>query len=267
MQRKLPTTRKGLEAIARRYGCASLPSINADAKTAKGVKRGHLTGILYMLPSDRLCPMSTIAGCREPCLVHAGRAATFQSINMVRKARTDFYQADRAAFMALLRLEIAAMVRRAQREGMTPAVRLNGTSDVNWANVTDPADDLSMLEAFRSVQFYDYTKSPSILRAAAGEPNWHVTASYSEASAQYRDLITAAAGKYQANIAVVFRSKALPARYLGRPVISGDDTDLRFLDPQGVVVGLYAKGGAKHDTSGFVVDAPAAATAALIATA
>jgi hypothetical protein len=35
--------------------------------------------------------------------------------------------------------------------------------------------------------------------------------------------------------------------------INGDENDLRFLDPKGVVVGLTAKGKAKSDTSGFVV--------------
>ncbi len=33
----------------------------------------------------------------------------------------------------------------------------------------------------------------------------------------------------------------------------GDKTDLRFTDPKGVIVGLYAKGKAKQDASGFVV--------------
>jgi hypothetical protein len=35
--------------------------------------------------------------------------------------------------------------------------------------------------------------------------------------------------------------------------VDGDDSDLRFLDPPGVVVALYAKGRARLDTSGFVV--------------
>jgi hypothetical protein len=42
--------------------------------------------------------------------------------------------------------------------------------------------------------------------------------------------------------------------YFGRRVISGDHDDLRFLDPAGVVVSLKAKGRAKTDASGFVVD-------------
>ena len=35
-------------------------------------------------------------------------------------------------------------------------------------------------------------------------------------------------------------------------VLEFDESDLRFLDPKGVIVGLYAKGRAKKDESGFV---------------
>jgi len=38
-------------------------------------------------------------------------------------------------------------------------------------------------------------------------------------------------------------------------VVDGTETDLRFLDPQGVIVGLVANGEGKKDTSGFVVRA------------
>jgi hypothetical protein len=54
-------------------------------------------------------------------------------------------------------------------------------------------------------------------------------------------------------VAVVFDK--LPETYLGKPVIDGDVSDLRFLDPKGVIVGLKAKGKAKKDSSGFVVKA------------
>jgi len=246
-------TKKELVNIARQYGCASLLGVDTNAKTVKGQKQRYLTGILYMMPDDKLCPMSIKAGCREACLVSAGRAAFTPGIGQVRAARTRFFHQDREHFMALLLTEIRALVRKAQRKGMTPAVRLNGTSDVNWANVT--YQGLSVFEHFPEVQFYDYTKSPSIVRAAAGESNWTVTASYSEASVQYAMLIKAAADKYGANLAVVFRDGNLPETFMGRPVINGDETDLRFLDKQGVIVGLKAKGQAKKDKTGFVVDA------------
>jgi hypothetical protein len=55
-----------------------------------------------------------------------------------------------------------------------------------------------------------------------------------------------------ANVAVVFRTSKYPEKFLGVPVVDGDENDLRFLDPKNVVVGLYAKGKARKDTSGFV---------------
>jgi hypothetical protein len=44
----------------------------------------------------------------------------------------------------------------------------------------------------------------------------------------------------------------MPETYQGLPVYNGDESDLRFTDPKGVVVGLYAKGKAKKDSTGFV---------------
>ena len=38
----------------------------------------------------------------------------------------------------------------------------------------------------------------------------------------------------------------------GFEVVNGDETDLRFLDKKGVVVGLIEKGRAKKDETGFV---------------
>ena len=85
--------------------------------------------------------------------------------------------------------------------------------------------------------------------------NYHLTLSYSEASPEYRLRLIAAMGQApMVNVAVVFRSAdVIPETFLGRRVVNGDKDDLRFLDPQGVVVALYAKGAAKKDTSGFVV--------------
>ena len=43
-------------------------------------------------------------------------------------------------------------------------------------------------------------------------------------------------------------------RHGGFEVVNGDETDLRFLDKKGVVVGLIEKGMAKKDETGFVVE-------------
>lgn len=246
-------TKKALVERAKEFGCASLISTNSDAKTVKGQKLGFLTGVMYMMPDDTLCPVAKIAGCRNACLVSAGRAAFTPGIGMSRAARTQFFHADRESFMALLLKEIQGVVNKARKTGQIPAIRLNGTSDINWSNVVH--DGKTVFEHFPDVQFYDYTKSPSILRAAAGEDNWSVVGSYSEASDQYKELIKAASKKYNANLSVVFRTKKMPETFMGRKVINGDETDLRFLDEEGVIVGLSAKGQAKHDATGFVVDA------------
>ena len=58
------------------------------------------------------------------------------------------------------------------------------------------------------------------------------------------------------NVAVVFDT--LPEMYLGAKVIDGTETDLRFLDEKGVIVGLLAKGKAKKDNSGFTIISKAA---------
>lgn len=216
-------------------------------------KLGYMTGILYMMPNDSLCPMAASAGCREACLVSAGRAAFTQSIGAARKGRTDFFEQDRVNFMALLVLEIQGVVRKAEKNGMQPAIRLNGTSDIDWTNV--PVDGAAnIFELFPNVQFYDYTKRPNIVRKAAAIANWHVTASFSASSVKYASQIMHAVNMHDANLAVVF-TNGLPETFMGRPVVDGDNSDLRFLDPAKVVVGLKAKGQAKKDKSGFVVDA------------
>ena len=48
--------------------------------------------------------------------------------------------------------------------------------------------------------------------------------------------------------------KELPNEFLNLKVIDGDKDDLRFLDPASVIVGLKAKGKARKDNSGFVIN-------------
>lgn len=242
---------KVLQAIARSYGVkGTLLSVGSDAKTTKGEKVGIKTAILYLMPDDRLCPMARLAGCRESCLVSAGRAERIKTINMARKARTDLFHANRELFVEILRREVLSRQKSAHKLGMDFAVRLNGTSDIDWSTVRGE-DGLNVFEAFPGVQFYDYTKRPSVLRKASSIRNWDVTASYSGVVEQYATLITRAATEYGANMAVVFRGK-LPGEFRGIPVINGDETDLRFKDERGVIVGLKAKGQAKKDKTGFV---------------
>jgi hypothetical protein len=52
-------------------------------------------------------------------------------------------------------------------------------------------------------------------------------------------------------IATVF--KIIPAEFMGREVINGENTDARFIEDKNLVIGLKAKGKARQDKTGFVV--------------
>ena len=56
------------------------------------------------------------------------------------------------------------------------------------------------------------------------------------------------------NISAVFRTKKLPKKFKGFKVIDADKSDVRFKDPKNIIAGLYAKGKAINDQSGFVLD-------------
>ena len=123
---------------------------------------------------------------------------------------------------------------------------MNGTSDIHWERHIDMAGE------YPEIQFYDYTKDIKRVRTAL-PINYHLTLSYSEKSQRYSDMVLDEMDGTN-NMAVVFRHKDnIPATFKGFTVVDGDKDDLRFLDPKGVVVALYAKGKAKQDTSGFVV--------------
>jgi len=223
-----------------------LLSVGTDAKTVKGEKKGYLTGILYLAPANtsgiNVCAAAT-SGCKLGCLNLAGRAQIFPAIIQGRIRKTRQLFADREAFKSQLRKDIAALVRKADREGLIPCVRLNGTSDLPWLA-------LSLAREFPAIQFYDYTKLP--MAHTRTLPNYHLTFSHSESN----DAECLNALRNGLNVAVVFavkRGHVLPDYWQGFKVIDGDVSDLRFLDTPGTVVGLRAKGPAKRDYSGFVV--------------
>jgi hypothetical protein len=224
-----------------------------NAKTSKGENLGFLTGILYLAPANEsgknTCPFAS-TGCAAACLFTAGRGA-FDSVREARLAKTYYLWQGVSHFIDNLELNVHALERKAKREGLTPCVRPNGTSDLPWETMKGNKKK-SIIALFPHVQFYDYTKNPSRMKKyLRGEmpANYHLTFSRSECNHDTCLEILAMGG----NVAVVFEK--MPQEWCGREVISGDDHDLRFLDKAGVVVGLKAKGKAKKDISGFVIPA------------
>lgn len=214
----------------------------ANPKIQKGTKLGYLSFILHLAPSTlsgkNTCPKAT-PGCIAACLNTAGRGGMFkkgENTNMIQKARirkTVMYFEQRELFLATLEADIRKAIKFAAKQGLTPVFRLNGTSDLS-------VEKWGIIEKFPTVQFYDYTKV--LGRKVAHLPNYHLT--FSKADGNDSDVAEA-----------LLQGMSVVAVYDSIPegVPSADETDLRFLDPKGIMLGLKAKGRAKKDYSGFVI--------------
>jgi len=237
-----------------------LLSIDTNAKTSKNTQFGYLTGILYLAPYKlsgvNLCPMAEKAGCIEGCLNTAGRGV-FNNVQEARLKRTKLFLNDRPAFLQFLINDIKALVKKADKLGIKAAVRLNGTSDIQWEKIKfarcfdmySTPKTVTIFDLFPNVQFYDYTKIPNRSNLPS---NYDLTFSYSGAVGF--DKYNQRAINNGVRIAAVFdKAENIPLTFHKRKVFDGDKHDLTFLNPKNAVLGLYAKGKARKDTSGFVI--------------
>ena len=219
-----------------------------NPKTAKN--KAHSV-ILHFAPASlsgwNVCNFSS-AGCRFSCLNLAGRggigAPEINSIQLARIARTTSFFKERDKFYYDLYKDLELLEKQADKLGLPAAARLNGTSDVPWERVKP-----ELFFEFSQIQFYDYTKYSNRLDLP---DNYHLTFSLSETN-KAQALAVLDRGQ---NIAAVFNVKKdapLPAECWGYPVHDADLDDERLLDPFGIA-GLRAKGPAKKDYSGFVLN-------------
>jgi len=227
----------------------------SNPKIQKGTKRGYFTTIQHFAPSKlsgvNVC-LDATPECIRFCLNKAGRGGIFKAgektniIQEARKTRTRMFNNDFQSYKPKLIKEITAHVKRATKLGLKPCVRLNGTSDLSWEDGFAP-----LFWRFEDVQFYDYTKSfDRMMRFLKGPwptKNYHLTFSRSELNDDQCNKVLDAGG----SVAVVFDD--VPDTFRGRAVYSGDDDDLRFLDPKGIWVGLKAKGKLARQESSFKV--------------
>lgn len=224
----------------------------SNTKIKKGEKMGFMSFGIHLAPASlsgfNVCKDAS-KGCAAACLNTAGHGI-FSTVQAARIAKTKLFFSNKSAFLSQLKKEIIAAIKKAEKNQMQPCFRLNLTSDLPWEKIK--LDGQTIFEMFPSVQFYDYSKTPERMTAfLAGElpANYHLTFSRSESNGKIAEAMLASGG----NVAMVFR-KYLPKKFLGRSVVNGDETDLRFLDPKGVIVGLVEKGMAKKDATGFVLE-------------
>ena len=226
-----------------------------NAKIVKGEELGYVTKGIHFAPAslsgNEVCQWRS-KGCTASCLNTAGRGR-MNSIQASRIAKTKLFFDKQMDFLLKLSKEISSSIKTATKKSMQSVFRLNLTSDIAWESVFFNEDQpQTIFDKFPSTQFYDYTKSFKRMAQYLGKNkefpnNYHLTFSRSETNDKLCEMVLEMGG----NVAVVFRNQ-LPQTWKGYEVINGDENDLRFLDKQGVVVGLIEKGMAKKDETGFV---------------
>lgn len=226
-------------------GLSYLGNINSSSKMIKNQKvSGNYTYAIYLAPSTEsgydVCSHST-PECRLGCLATSGRAKVeiLSDISRIKNARitkTRLFIEEQEFFMNWIVAEMKHYQKLAESDGFDFSVRLNATSDIDWAKVK--LNGQNLFEMFPTVQFYDYTKN--FMKFENIAPNYQLTFSYSG-----RNEFTALKLLNEKhNVAVVFdinKKSPLPTTFMGFPVVDGDLTDFRPNDGIGVIVGLRWK--------------------------
>lgn len=205
--------------------------LSTSAKLAKSQNDQWLNFVMYLDPNyDKSICLGASKGCKASCLINSGMMRMQVQTN-ARYERTKLYKTDQAAFMSKLYKEIDQAVNKANKQNKRLAIRLNGTSDLDWSEV---------YKAYPSVQFYEYTKRADLARKLNSIANLDITMSRNERTKPERIKMLTDQG---VNVAVVFDDKKpMPKTFEGIQVINGDKHDRRFEDKRGVVVGLTLKG-------------------------
>ncbi|MGI9360782.1 MAG: GP88 family protein [Parasphingorhabdus sp.] len=214
-----------LGALRKSAGIRTLLSpLNSNPKVAKNEKLNVSTAVLHLAPGDmsghEVCPKRS-PGCSAACLHFAGNPVYQDAKTKARIKKTQLFFSNRNLFMNILALEMVSHILNVRKKGMTPAFRLNATSDIVWEKKTFilfpetaaiinkklPEADITaktIIALFPATIFYDYTAIPN--RSAPG--NYYLTFSLKE-----QNLHDARGAIRQGfNIAVVFPVGVLPDR-------------------------------------------------------
>jgi len=228
-----------------------MPLLTTNTKLKKSLDLGYLTFGIHLAPEKlsgfNVCKNSS-AGCRAACLNTAGMGA-YSSVQLARINKTKFFFTNKNGFMEQLIKEISSAIKKSVKKGLTPCFRLNLTSDLPWHKIKH--NGMTLMEMFDDVQFYDYTpdfdRMVEFLEKKLPK-NYHLTFSRKEDN----DLKCQAILGSKGNVAIVFNGEQ-PKKFNGKRIVSGDDHDLRFLDPKGCIVALKGKRHAKIDKTGFAL--------------
>lgn len=222
---------------------------NSNAKTAKNEIK---TFILYLAPYKQnakgvnLCPMAS-KGCAAACLYTAGRGA-FNNVKNARINKANYFIYNKPLFIKQLASEIIRETAKAEKKGEKVAFRLNGTSDIDFIYLLKKYASLDIEALHPTAVFYDYTKISGKVKKYLNSKNYYLTFSRAEDN----ESIAQSVLNFGGNVSIVFNGE-LPQYWRGFKVIDGDKTDIEMIKNKNVILGLKAKGAAKKDSSGFVI--------------
>lgn len=237
--------------IKKELGISYLGGCNSP-KLMKSFGRNVLTYGVYLAPHNisgySVCPES--CNCSQYCLHGSGRNKIELLINKEggpiqnsRIRKTKLFFEDRVAFMHLLIHEINIAKKKAKKEGMKFAIRLNCTSDICLEEFS--LDGKNILQLFPKEQFYDYTKVLDHISLLKKYPNYDLTFSFDGENWESCKALLERGHR----VAVVFEN-TIPSEFWGFPVIDANSDDARFLDGGGVICGLTYKRVANDYSSG-----------------
>jgi len=206
--------------------------LGSSLKVEKGRDKAY-TVVMYLQPADKvasktLCAGAKLAGCKNECLISSGMLGMTTGQRAATR-RTILFLLDTDTFYDRLRSEIA---REYKKHGDKLAVRLNGTSDIDFN---------AFVASMPDVRFYDYTKVWA--RVTKNKlSNYDLTYSGSAFSSK-AIAMTARAVTAGARVAIAFNTGERKGEFkIPLSVADFDTTDLRFLDKPGLG-GLKYKGG------------------------
>lgn len=185
---------------------------------------------LSWLVTRSVCPMAT-KGCICGCVTGQSPNALLPRSQVARLARHLFLLAQPAEAFALTGRHLEKARDRYGRRGAR--WRVNVSDDLRIERLAPGLFSLAPRP-------YSYTKWTPEQRP--GRPDFRVVYSGSERTSDQQVIDWCAAGHRVALVLDVAKSKPLPATWNGVPVVDGDKTDDLWKHPEGVIVGLRAKG-------------------------
>ena len=258
---------KNISSLATELRKANLETLNSvsyisgssshKVKVSNAAFNGeYISQIVYLLQAGlsgyNLCPHAT-KSCKEICLgTNSGHAAMVKhgektnKVQISRLKKTILFKQYPDVFFSRLERELTNLEKRATKKGVKAAFRFNGCSDIPFHAFS------RIVEKFPNIMFYDYTKNFFMMKQFLKgnlPSNFHLTFSFAPEKEEQAETILNLGG----NVAIAFETKKA-SDFVGKtykgcfPVISGDNHDLRFTDPQGgFIIGLTKKGRKKGE--------------------